>query len=425
VKTILLFAIILSTLSLLVSCSTTSSISRETVRPRPNETNEKAKPPSSATLEAKNSPADLRGIYVWTLLTVKIGSEEERKAVSTLSLPGIDGMLLRDGWASLEPSKGRYDWSDLDRWMEKAISLHKNVLLAISAGNNTPDWVFQTAPGGAGATPLNFTISPHEGKRDQCIPETIAAPWDSAFINSWDSFLSALSSHLKSTREYDAITLLRFTGINRTSDELRLPAETPESTDLPCVTDAIKIWKEAGYRPSLLLRGWDAVVSSFQKNFPDKSFSVAIVPNPPQIPFPTIAENGSTITGDIPDQYQPLLALASRKLSGRLVVQNNFLMPDIPVNPAVIDAHRTFGTMVAFQTNNLFALTNQGSACGGTVAKPTPCTASSYMQLLETGIYPLGKNNPLRAQYIEVFAENANDFPEDILRAHRELFTSP
>jgi hypothetical protein len=81
--------------------------------------------------------------------------------------------------------------------------------------------------------------------------------------------------------------------------------------------------------------------------------------------------------------------------------------------------------MVAFQTNDLFALTDKGSACGGTVAKPAPCTSDSYMQLLETGIYPLGKGNPLRAQYIEVFGVNANDFPEAILRAHRELVASP
>jgi len=420
-----IFAIILCQLVLLLACSTNTSAPKEPVRSHPNERNEKAISPSSAQSGSKNSPTDLRGVYVWTLLSVNVGSEEGQKAVSTLRLSGMDGMLLLGSWAKMEPAKGHYDWSELDPWMEKATSLHKKVALSIRAGNDTPDWLFQTAPRGAGAIPLNFTISPHEGKRDQCIPETIAAPWDPAFINGWDSFLSVLSAHLKSSGTYDAVTLLRLTGINRTSDELRLPAETAESTGLTCVTDAIAIWKQADYRPSLLLRGWDAITSSFEKNFPGKSFSVSIIPNPPQIPFPPINENGSTITGDLPDQNQPLLALASRKLSGHLVVQFNYLMPDTPANPAVIDAYKTLGTMVAFQANDLFSLTDQGSACGGTTAKPTPCTATSYMQLLETGIYPLGKSNPLRAQYIEVFAVNANDFPEDILQAHRELFASP
>ena len=32
-----------------------------------------------------------------------------------------------------------------------------------------------------------------------------------------------------------------------------------------------------------------------------------------------------------------------------------------------------------------------------------------------------GPSNPLRAQYIEVFAANVNDFPDDIRQAHIEL----
>jgi hypothetical protein len=38
---------------------------------------------------------------------------------------------------------------------------------------------------------------------------------------------------------YNAVVLVRLTGINRDSDELHLPAETAQSTSLPCVSDAI------------------------------------------------------------------------------------------------------------------------------------------------------------------------------------------
>jgi hypothetical protein len=37
--------------------------------------------------------------------------------------------------------------------------------------------------------------------------------------------LAALSAHLKSAGEYSAITIVRITGINRTTEELRLPAQ--------------------------------------------------------------------------------------------------------------------------------------------------------------------------------------------------------
>ena len=45
--------------------------------------------------------------------------------------------------------------------------------------------------------------------------------------------------------------------------------------------------------------------------------------------------------------------------------------------------------------------------------------------MLETGIYPPGRTNPLRAQYIEVWATNAAGFTNTIRQAHQELFTPP
>ena len=113
-----------------------------------------------------------------------------------------------------------------------------------------------------------------------------------------------MAAHLKTAGTYNAVTLLRLTGINRTTDELRLPAETPQSSGLACVSDAVSIWQAAGYRPSLLLSGWDQITSSFERSFPDKAFSVAIIP---QNAFPPIAEDGSIIRGTPPDANQPLL----------------------------------------------------------------------------------------------------------------------
>ncbi len=248
--------------------------------------------------------------------------------------------------------------------------------------------------------------------------KTIAAPWDPNFLARWDFLLAAVSAHLKAAGTYEAVTLLRLTGINRTTDELRLPAETPQSTGLAFVRDDVAVWQQAGFRPSLLLGAWDEITSSFLKSFPDKSFSVAIIP---QNAFPPIAEDGSVIRGTPPDANQPLLSLASHKLPARLVVQFNFLMPGEAASPAVIQAANTLGTMAAFQTNNYFGSTGQGAACSEPVTNPTPCTSATYLSLLETGIFPLGPSNPLRAQYIEVFPANANAFPSDILQAHSEL----
>lgn len=259
----------------------------------------------SAISDAKSSQADLRGIYV--IISDVIASDNSQISANytealapSLNVPGVDGVVLVLGWSSIEPTMGQYRWATLDQWMSKAISLDKKIDLAVDAGLHTPSWVFRPTPNGAGAKPLNFTISPHEGKADKCTSETIAPPWDTAYLNQWDSMLSALAAHLKSVGTYDAVTLLRLTGINRTTDELRLPAETQQSTGLACVSDAVTIWQHAGYRPSLLLQAWDKITGSFQKSFPDKSFSVAIIPENLS-PFPPIDKDGLVIQGTVPD----------------------------------------------------------------------------------------------------------------------------
>ena len=364
------------------------------------------------------SSADLRGIYVYTNDVSQISKATATALSSAFQIPGVDGVALVIGWDALEPAMGQYQWTTLDQWIAQIAGLGRKIDLVVPAGDSIPAWLFQPAPGGAGAKELDFTISPHSGATGVCDSIAIAAPWDQAFLNRWDSLLGAIAAHLKSTGAYSNISLLRLTGINRTTEELRLPAETAQSTGLACVSNAIAIWQQAGYRPSLLLQGWNAILTSFQNNFPDKSFSVSIIPSNP---FPAISDSGSVITGTVPDENQPLLLAASQKFPGRLVVQFDFLMPGEAASAEVIQAAQNLGTMAAFQTNEYLGSTGQGAACSEPVTNPTPCTASTFLALLETGIYPLGANNPLRAQYIEVFHANATAFPDDILKAHGEL----
>jgi hypothetical protein len=368
-------------------------------------------------------PSDLRGIYVYSSEVSSISSNYAQTVTDSLSVPGVDGMVLVIAWSAVEPAHNLYDWTNLDLWMTRAIALGKKVDLAVLAGKDTPGWLFQPVPsGGAGATPLDFTISPHEGATSNCIPETIAAPWDTNFLVSWDHMLNALANHLKDVDTYDNVALLRLTGINRTTDELRLPAETAASTGLDCVSNAPAIWRASGYTPSNLLNGWSNILSSFQRHFPDKPVSVAIIP---KNAFPAIDENGQLITNNIPDANQPLLILAAQKFVGRLVVQFNFLMTDSNASPSVIQAAQSLGTLAAFQSNNYFGSTGGGAACGGTPAEPVLCTSEAYLAELEEGIYPLTQSNNLRSQYIEVFPANVLAFTNTILQAHQDLFSPP
>jgi uncharacterized protein (TIGR03437 family) len=288
-------------------------------------------------------------------------------------------------------------------------------------------------------------VSPREGVgQSVCNPETIAAPWDPVFQSEWDSLLSAIAAHLKSAGSYGALTSVRLTGINRTTSELRLPAEILTT---PCVTNSVATWLKAPFRNATLLDAWDQVTSSFLKYFPDKNFGVEIIPTASgdsnlEYPFPAIDDKGCAYqppwptdpsnpnykptpclnTSPVPDQNAPLLALASQKFAGRLSVSYQNLDLSQPAQPYVVYAAQTWGTTIGFQTNDYNSL--QRAACSGGSAKPGPCTSTTYLALLEVGIYPLGKSNSLRAQYIEVLPPDAIAFPEAIKQAHQELTPS-
>ena len=375
-------------------------------------------------------PADLRGIYVNTPLGGGPNNPASAPVTNAIRLPGMDGMFIAGLWSDLETNYNQYDWSHLDKWMSYATTQNKKVNLVIRAGDGIPDWLFLPPTNGPGATRLAFTISPKDGKTDICQTDIVAVPWEPAFLNSWNAYLTNLSAHLKLTGAYSNVTLLRLTGINRTSDELRLPAETPDNnpltgTGMGCVSNAPAIWQTNGYTPAKLLFAWSNLVASFNASFPDKTFCVAMIPNPPQVPFPPIDDSTNLITTNLPDQNAPLLQLAGQMLPGRLVVQFNFLMTSNAANPAVIAAANNYGTLTAYQVNNWFAGSGAGSACGGAVTNPTPCVDNTYLEMLQQRIYPLGATNPLRSQYIEVWATNATVFTNALWQAHLELFTPP
>ncbi len=376
-------------------------------------------------ISARNLNDDIRGIHVGSN---DVTSDSAQSLTAALSVPGVDGLLLIIGWNELEPAKSKFSWEALDHWMGLADSLGKNVTLSIRAGTKTPAWLFRPMPGGAGVKGLDFSVARKAGSLGSCEPDTIAAPWDSTFLFQWNAMLASVADHLKTTGTYATVKIVRLTGINRDTDELHLPNETSESTGLSCVSDAIATWQQAGYRPSLLLQGWDSVTSCFQRNFPDKVFSVAIIAS--TFPFPPIAEDGSLLSVAHSEslsvaQNLPLLTLASKKFPGHLVIQNNTLYPTVPAQPQTVHAAQSLGTMIAFQTNeDLPPAKDKQAACGNGPGDTTSCTATTYLEMLETGIYPLGKDSTLRAQYIEVFAANARAFPEDILQAHLELTAS-
>ena len=438
----------------LVACNTPLSTSTEPAMATPTWTSLPLAPTATSTQTIPSTqavPIDPRGIYVYSEHLAKY----EQELAQALDVPGVDGLTLLLGWDSLEPNMDIYDWTVLDQWMNAAVSSGKNVILAIRAGQDTPCWLFQSPQCGngyakvyAGATPLVFLVSPREGiGQSNCNTITIAAPWDPIFLKEWDSLLAHIATHLQSAGTYNTLISLRLSGINRTTAELRLPAEV---LDTPCVMNSIQTWltDTPPYRPARLLKAWDDLTSSYLRNFPDKYFGVEIIPvasgpSALEYPFPAIDNKGCTyqppwptdtkdpnfITGTclntaiVSDQNKPLLDLASQKFAGRLSVSYQNLDIRTTADAYPVYASQTWGTTIGYQVNDYDSF--QRSACSGGFEHPGSCDSATYLKLLEVGIYPVGRNNNLRALYIEVLPPDAISFPDAIQQAHNELFVQP
>jgi hypothetical protein len=391
---------------------------------------------------AQGAPVDQRGIFVYS---EHLPKDQLMLIQALTTVPGIDGLTLLQDWSSFETAPGAYDWTQMDFWMNTAISSGKKVTLAIRAGGSTPCWLFQTGQCGAGyngqyagATALNFQVSARQGiGQGSCNAATLAAPWDPIFLAQWDSALAALAAHLKSAGSYNTVSSLRLTGINRTTAELRLPEEILTT---PCVTNSIPTWLQANppYRPARLLQAWDAITNSFAKSFPDKYFGLEVVPDHTgnnSYPLPEIDDNGCIYSAvvapgsapgacvnnaKLPDDVAPLVNLASQKFAGRLTVSFQNLDLTAGANSYPIQDAQTLGTGIGYQTNDYNNL--HQAACSGGILNPGPCTSATYLALLEVGIYPLGPTDNLRGQYIEVLPPDAIAFPDAVLQAHNEIF---
>jgi hypothetical protein len=439
-------------------------------------------------------PPDPRGVYLYSLNTVVDKQPVNApQVVQALNTQGVDGFTLVENWSAIEPKRGLFEWdpgqpgpSHFDLWVQQAVSAGKKINLAIRAGEDTPCWLFDVASQAcgpayagtyAGARALSFVAASHQGLAvaSACEVVQIAAPWDPAFLREWDTMLGSVAAHLRAIGAYGSVALVRETGVNRTTDEFRLPEEVLPS---PCLdtnsvahanTNAISTWLAAGYRPWLLFLAWNSLTASFERNFPGVTFNVPIIPidtghgqypfpeidargcvytsivpksewsTPPAIPANTCTNNADRTTSDselnaVLFSFLPLSDLNARN---HLVVEFENLDTSEAASPTVVQASVELGTMMGFMTNNFLAASGQGAgaACsGGFGSGSTGCTSSAdYLSLLNIGIYPCqnvasdtfcGANAAL-STYIEVFAPDVVQFPCAILAAHNELLALP
>lgn len=466
-----------------------------------------------SVVSAAQSSPDARGLYVYSWDVANNFTPQQSKAtgvaplLTSMSTPGIDGVTLVFDWNTIEPGYRTFLWPTpipsppagntlLDQWIQAAIDAGLNnkkpfhVALAVRAGVGTPCWLFHAGdcPSTyrnynasytgtyANAQALSLWASAHQG-RGKCEQVIMATPWDQTFQAEWAYMLSQLSAYLKAVtyrnvREYDAVAIVRVTGLDRTTDEFRIPAEVLSTQQgATCDANDVQTWLDNGYRPSLLLDSWRQLTDGIVASFGDKILNIPLIPTDSgsptnvssgnaQMPFPPINENGCVYlraiptwarsdfsndcmipaTTKIPEQNNPLITLAAKKFQGSLSVEFENLHfsngQPAPASPLVVKYAEKYGTLPAFMTNNYFGPIPGGASCSP-LTSPTRCTPAEYLEMLLSGIDPSSTDTALHSMFLELLYPDINapecpatptsdcGYPNEIAQGSTDILSPP
>ncbi len=370
-------------------------------------------------LQAHAGDLPPHGLYVYSYPKFIQNGQLDR----ALRAKGLDGAAVVMKWAEIEPARGRYDFSEFDRRVELIRSHGLAIELAILAGGGAPEWIYLPTSEDKGARRLDFVFSHHNGK-GPCIDVTLAPPWDASYQAAFAEMLEHVAAHLRETGALNHVSAVKLTGVSTDTDETRLPAETPQGTGNPCVSDAISIWQSVGYRPSNVVQAMRGIAGAWAHAFPDTWKVLAIIP---QGSFPPIGEDGRARKGRqskslVRQTLGDVAEAAERANRGRFIIQMDWLIADRPVRPFAMELARRFAVPVAWQTNFYLNRVGKAAACGGKFGNAVPCDNTSFLRLLQSGMYPEGGSGPNeRGAFIEVFPPDVIEFAGAVAQAHDEM----
>lgn len=209
-------------------------------------------------------------------------------------------VVVRAFWSKLEPRHGHYDWSYLDREIQRVASHGKRVSLAVTTGGlMIPDWM-------QSKNIRWFTFEDHNryhasyGRRVRT-----ALFWDPEYLKFKLAFIAAMG---KRYQEEPALVLVSAQCANATTDDWFIPAQG----------DDIKRWQQMSFSEDKLIAACKQVLDATMAAFPRQTVRIAIgrVPEP-------LAKNPDGVA-------EAIWRYASERYPGRLVVQRHNLSARTP-----------------------------------------------------------------------------------------------
>lgn len=167
-------------------------------------------------------------------------------------LDHVDGVLVRLGWDTVEPSPGVYEWSLLDEQIARAEQYGIKISLAIVNGSAAPDWLESL-----GVEHFDYLF------RDD--PRSMPVPWDPTFQSRWSQLISALGARYANE---DTISLVYATNSSSNGFEMQLPFSPADQVN----------WASIGYTDALYADSWKFAIDAFVNAFPNHPVSHEVHP---------------------------------------------------------------------------------------------------------------------------------------------------
>jgi len=296
--------------------------------------------------------------------------------------PDVDGISLRQFWATIEPTEGVFDFSYLDSTIANCASHGKQVLVRIGTMSGRPAWVDDAVRQNGGEF---FTFS------DGGVQTTIPVFWDPTFLAKKKAFIAALGAHLTNN---PTITIVVASFANATSEDWNVP-HTP---------DLIPQWLELGYTTALMVDAGAQLIGATMNAFPNQ--------------FVTLAEGGNGNVLDGPDGETLVARTAidnARALyPGRLIVQRNSLSTCIPDPPG--DLNSVWNVLWTSRPDVAAQMVFQ---CFGDSTYTVNCgvpidPALALMHAVDRGVQ-------YEVNYIEIYQTDVRNLPTAITYAHNLL----
>lgn len=200
--------------------------------------------PSESAKETGPTPT---GSLLFALLDPGDGEETARRY---LARDDVDGVAVRLGWATLEPSDDAHAWDRLDGLMRATDAAGKQATLHILASGYAPapPWLYA-----AGAQPYSYSFQGGPTRTDP-------VPWDDVYLAEWTEFLAALAAHLDAA------------GLEGSVWAISVAVPVPEMSLVACADG--RLAPGIAYSRQAYLDAWRASIEAYHEAFPDVTLLV-------------------------------------------------------------------------------------------------------------------------------------------------------